>query len=41
MSFRGDIRPLVLEDLVEIGLLQTLVSHHCGKLLRDNKNEQN
>jgi len=41
MSFRGDIKLSVPGYLVSIGscLLQALISHHCGKPLRGNKNK--
>jgi len=40
-SFRGDVKPLVPGDLVEIGscLLQALVSHYCGKPSGITKNK--
>ena len=42
LKFGGDVKPLVLGDLVQIGscLLQALVGHYCGKPLRGNKKQK-
>ena len=37
MSFRGDIKPSVMGELVSC-LLQPLIRHNCDKLLRGQKN---
>jgi len=36
MSFRGDIKPSVMGELVSC-LLQPLIRHNCDKLLRGQK----
>jgi len=41
ICLKGPLGLLVLGDLVQVGscILQALVSHHCGKPLRGDKNK--